>query len=985
MKTYAKVVILGDGGVGKTSLRNQFLHKRFTNNYKATIGADFITKTVEYEDEGEQGGMKSVCMQIWDTAGQERFQALGRAFWRGADACILVYDVTNPASLENLTTWTKEFIRQADIADPDTFPFIMIGNKTDLEGSRIISQRQGQEAARKLKQICIEISGRRQRELEQYRLRAAESAMSVLTSSKKFFDGVDAGGEPSGEGQTAHLGEDDQSEQLTVRMAAKTLTGAGAVSTPNTDKRDGTELADWNGGRSDIRNQATFESQEGPSELELESKPRQPPPAPPSPSSKPVDDMPATKLRTVRMFGLQQGGGESESRPDQLQVSRPNQRPTRQDSGVLWSPLTIPSTTHLLRHRIARPFPAESDETTNEGGETSQSEADPDFSTPLMEPIASPTIPSSSLIISLISPTISPSASTTVSESTQLDGPENYGGDEVLQADELLAKSLGASTGDDGLVSPPPSESGIPISSVPKGLFKDLSFDSSNSSSRNILNQTPTGASPTGSFLQDGESTVSNAQGGGVGIAASSSLPRNSRAGTPSIASRRSLYSRMRHRASVISHYTTASEFSTLPKQRRRGRGAAGTGGGRGSAAGGDAEDGRRSVGLRSHSDSDSDVGGISSSISDFEERRFRSDEDDEEEEVEELDQIEDLDYRGMDPREFEMEGSRTGGNGIGSGWRPTDEASPRDPPGLSQSQGSMQRMRRAMMHIGSEVPAQLSEAQTHAAAAAAVEALSSRMSGDDHAVASRDLHGMASTETLKAVFTTIATTLVGAGTHETMQDRELQDVQSLTFNKLAASGRLLRSENGGSQLASLANERRERARDEIEIEEDRAEGRAGIVGTRPSSRNHREVNGATEMGVFRSGAGSRLSRQSMVGVVDGGGSDGDDDEDPTTNDSFSGFSNNPRSLRRLVGDRTGSGLGSYQDSVSVVGDDSAAMPHFEASAKLGEHVEDAFICVAKLIQAPRYDFEIVPAGVVVVEEDTSWSNMRGSGKGCAC
>ena len=63
--------------VGKTSLMNQFVHKRFSNQYKATIGADFLTKEIMIED-------KLVTLQIWDTAGQERFQSLGVAFYRGA-------------------------------------------------------------------------------------------------------------------------------------------------------------------------------------------------------------------------------------------------------------------------------------------------------------------------------------------------------------------------------------------------------------------------------------------------------------------------------------------------------------------------------------------------------------------------------------------------------------------------------------------------------------------------------------------------------------------------------------------------------------------------------------------------------------------------------------------------------------------------------------------------------------------------------------
>lgn len=81
-KVLLKVIILGDSGVGKTSLMNQYVNKKFSNQYKATIGADFLTKEVIVDD-------RVVTMQIWDTAGQERFQSLGVAFYRGADCCVL--------------------------------------------------------------------------------------------------------------------------------------------------------------------------------------------------------------------------------------------------------------------------------------------------------------------------------------------------------------------------------------------------------------------------------------------------------------------------------------------------------------------------------------------------------------------------------------------------------------------------------------------------------------------------------------------------------------------------------------------------------------------------------------------------------------------------------------------------------------------------------------------------------------------------------
>mmetsp|Transcript_14788 Transcript_14788/g.44654 ORF Transcript_14788/g.44654 Transcript_14788/m.44654 type:complete len:209 (-) Transcript_14788:1132-1758(-) len=123
-RTLLKVIILGDSGVGKTSLMNQYVDKKFSSQYKATIGADFRTKEVQVDD-------RQVTVQIWDTAGQERFQSLGVAFYRGADCCVLVYDVNSQKTFDNLDNWRDEFLIQASPSDPDNFPFVVLGNKAD--------------------------------------------------------------------------------------------------------------------------------------------------------------------------------------------------------------------------------------------------------------------------------------------------------------------------------------------------------------------------------------------------------------------------------------------------------------------------------------------------------------------------------------------------------------------------------------------------------------------------------------------------------------------------------------------------------------------------------------------------------------------------------------------------------------------------------------------------------------------------------------
>jgi len=135
-KVLLKVIILGDSGVGKTSLMNQYVNKKFINQYKATIGADFLTKEVMVDD-------RLVTMQIWDTAGQERFQSLGVAFYRGADCCVLVFDVNVAKSFEHIDNWREEFLSQAAPRNKETFPFVLLGNKIDLE-NRAVTQKRAQ-------------------------------------------------------------------------------------------------------------------------------------------------------------------------------------------------------------------------------------------------------------------------------------------------------------------------------------------------------------------------------------------------------------------------------------------------------------------------------------------------------------------------------------------------------------------------------------------------------------------------------------------------------------------------------------------------------------------------------------------------------------------------------------------------------------------------------------------------------------------------
>merc|ERR1711916_135964 len=101
--------------------------------YKATIGADFMTKDVEINGQG-------VTLQIWDTAGQERFESLGAAFYRGADAAVLVYDITKPKSFESLENWKAKFLNHAGPRNPESFPFVVLGNMIDKADERRVAE-----------------------------------------------------------------------------------------------------------------------------------------------------------------------------------------------------------------------------------------------------------------------------------------------------------------------------------------------------------------------------------------------------------------------------------------------------------------------------------------------------------------------------------------------------------------------------------------------------------------------------------------------------------------------------------------------------------------------------------------------------------------------------------------------------------------------------------------------------------------------------
>ena len=104
-----KVVLLGESGVGKTSIISRYINNTFKSQLMSTPGANFVTKNVIMEDEN-----KTIKFEIWDTAGQERYRSLAKVFYKNAAVCVLVYDITRKTSFDAIKNyWVKELKENA--------------------------------------------------------------------------------------------------------------------------------------------------------------------------------------------------------------------------------------------------------------------------------------------------------------------------------------------------------------------------------------------------------------------------------------------------------------------------------------------------------------------------------------------------------------------------------------------------------------------------------------------------------------------------------------------------------------------------------------------------------------------------------------------------------------------------------------------------------------------------------------------------------
>ena len=137
-ETLYKILILGDGSVGKTSFLTRYADNSFQESVLSTIGVDYKLKNVQLDDG------RTVKLQIWDTAGQDRFRSIAKNYYKGANGIVVVFSVIDKESFKNVRTWISQIKEEVD----EKVTIILVGNKIDREDARVVSKEKGEELAK---------------------------------------------------------------------------------------------------------------------------------------------------------------------------------------------------------------------------------------------------------------------------------------------------------------------------------------------------------------------------------------------------------------------------------------------------------------------------------------------------------------------------------------------------------------------------------------------------------------------------------------------------------------------------------------------------------------------------------------------------------------------------------------------------------------------------------------------------------------------
>jgi small GTP-binding protein len=187
-----KIVLIGDPEVGKTSIRRKYMGKSFRADYLKTLGADFAAQKVNVEGE-------SVLLTIWDLAGQSIFHGMRSSFYHGCKCALVVFDVTNPKSLENCHKWAQEAANYAKNSLKDIY---LIGNKIDLADDRLVEP----EDIEKVAQLF--------RESLSFPVELYETSALTGENIIELFENMS---------RRLIIGEDRKEEQLEIQTVEKTV------------------------------------------------------------------------------------------------------------------------------------------------------------------------------------------------------------------------------------------------------------------------------------------------------------------------------------------------------------------------------------------------------------------------------------------------------------------------------------------------------------------------------------------------------------------------------------------------------------------------------------------------------------------------------------------------------------------------------------------------------------------------------------------
>uniref|UniRef100_A0A0G4HA80 Uncharacterized protein n=1 Tax=Chromera velia CCMP2878 TaxID=1169474 RepID=A0A0G4HA80_9ALVE len=199
-----KLVFLGEQAVGKTSIITRFIYDSFDSNYQATIGIDFLSKTMYLED-------KTVRLQLWDTAGQERFRSLIPSYIRDSWAAVVVYDITNRQSFASTTKWIDDVRAERG----NDAIIALVGNKTDLQDRRQVSVEEGEEKAKETGSLFIETSAK-----AGHNVKALFRKLATALPGGERGDGP-GGGAGGDSSQVVDIQLNNQPEQRTEEAASK--------------------------------------------------------------------------------------------------------------------------------------------------------------------------------------------------------------------------------------------------------------------------------------------------------------------------------------------------------------------------------------------------------------------------------------------------------------------------------------------------------------------------------------------------------------------------------------------------------------------------------------------------------------------------------------------------------------------------------------------------------------------------------------------